>query len=155
MNENYDPNTAGMFTLTKELYVKGWTSWGSRSTRREYWLGGLGWGLLMLPLTILYFYSMDWSVSYSQLDDNPFAMYTTLTWVCYIIMLLAGFIPGIGSAVRRFHDIGRSGWWYVLFTLLSLIPLISLIGGIWMLVLLCSDSVPGTNKWGMSPKYKK
>lgn len=152
MSENYDPNTAGMFTLTKELYVKGWTNWGSRSTRREYWLGGLGWMILLLPLTILTFYSMDWSAA---IDDNPFAMYTPLTWGCHIVLILLTLIPGTGTVVRRFHDIGRSGWWYLLIMVLSYIPLISIISSVWMLVWCCADSVPATNKWGMSPKYKK
>lgn len=154
MSEHYDPNTAGMFTLTKELYVRGWTNWGSRATRREYWLGGLGWFLLLLPLSILQLYSMDWSALITQ-PDNPFAMYTPLTWACYAILALVCIVPGTGTVIRRFHDIGHSGWWYLLFIFLSIIPLISLVSGIWMLVWLCTDSEPATNKWGMSPKYKK
>ncbi|MFT7127066.1 MAG: uncharacterized membrane protein YhaH (DUF805 family), partial [Pseudoalteromonas tetraodonis] len=35
--------------------------------------------------------------------------------------LLAMFLPTISVAVRRLHDIGRSGWWL----LLSLIPIAS------------------------------
>jgi uncharacterized membrane protein YhaH (DUF805 family) len=57
---------------------------------------------------------------------------------------LAVFIPGIAVAVRRLHDTGRSGWWYLLvFTIIGIIPLI-----IWF----ASDSQPGTNQWGPNPK---
>ncbi len=58
---------------------------------------------------------------------------------------LAVLLPSIGVAVRRLHDIGKSGWWIFI----SLIPLI---GGIWLLVLYCTDSEPGENQYGANPK---
>jgi uncharacterized membrane protein YhaH (DUF805 family) len=39
---------------------------------------------------------------------------------------------------RRMHDMGKSGWWY-------LVPFISLIHS-------CQDSEYGPNKWGANPK---
>lgn len=142
-----------MFTLTKELYIKGWTSWGSRATRREYWLGGLGWALMMIPLVILMVISMDFqAITYANV--NPYACFTPLTWGLYGLIIALTFIPGIGSYVRRLHDIGRSGWWYLLMFIISMLPILSIIGLIWFLVWFCQDSEPRTNKWGMSPKYK-
>lgn len=58
---------------------------------------------------------------------------------------LAMLIPGLAVAVRRLHDIGKSGWMY-------LIVLIPIVGGIWLLVLLFLDSQPGDNKYGPNPK---
>jgi uncharacterized membrane protein YhaH (DUF805 family) len=63
----------------------------------------------------------------------------------YIIYGLAVFIPGLAVIVRRLHDVGKSGWMY-------LIGLIPLVGSIWILVLLVTDSKPGENKWGPNPK---
>ncbi len=63
----------------------------------------------------------------------------------YMLYALAVLIPGLAVAVRRLHDIGKSGWWI----LISLIPLIE---GIWLLVLLVTDSEAGSNKWGANPK---
>ena len=38
---------------------------------------------------------------------------------------LVTFIPGIAIFVRRLHDIGRSGWWYLLvFTIIGILLLI-------------------------------
>jgi uncharacterized membrane protein YhaH (DUF805 family) len=65
--------------------------------------------------------------------------------IFYILYVLAMFIPGLAVAVRRLHDIGKSGWMY-------LIVLIPLIGGIWLLVLFCTDSQPGDNEYGSNPK---
>ncbi len=58
---------------------------------------------------------------------------------------LALLVPGLAVAVRRLHDVGKSGWYYFL----CLIPLI---GAIWLLVLFCKDSQPGENEWGANPK---
>lgn len=62
-----------------------------------------------------------------------------------ILYALAVFVPGLAVSVRRLHDIGKSGWYY-------LIILIPIAGQIWLLVLLCTDSQPGDNKYGPNPK---
>jgi len=41
---------------------------------------------------------------------------------------LAVLLPGLGVAVRRLHDIGRSGWWI----LVGIIPLVG-----WIVLLVC------------------
>ncbi len=62
-----------------------------------------------------------------------------------VIYSLAMIIPGLAVVVRRLHDVGKSGWMYF-------IVLIPIIGFIWMLILLFTDSQPGSNKWGENPK---
>jgi len=63
----------------------------------------------------------------------------------YGLYSLAVLIPSLAVTVRRLHDVGKSGW----FILVGLIPLI---GSIWLLVLFCTDSKPGENQYGPSPK---
>ena len=63
----------------------------------------------------------------------------------YGIYALVLFIPGLAVAVRRLHDIGKSGW-------MLLITLIPLIGVIWLLVLLLTDSNSEENLYGANPK---
>lgn len=58
---------------------------------------------------------------------------------------LAVFIPSIAVAVRRLHDIGKSGLYY----LLGLIPLV---GAIVLLIWFCTEGEHGANKWGEDPK---
>jgi uncharacterized membrane protein YhaH (DUF805 family) len=65
-------------------------------------------------------------------------------WIS-ILYSLAVLIPSLAVAVRRLHDIGKSGWWL----LISLIPLI---GAIWLLILYIKDSQPGDNQYGPNPK---
>lgn len=62
----------------------------------------------------------------------------------YGLYSLAVLIPSLAVTVRRLHDVGKSGWWI----LISLVPLV----GLWLLVLLATDSQPGENKYGLNPK---
>ena len=60
------------------------------------------------------------------------------------IFMLVHFLPSIGVSIRRLHDIGKSGWWY----LLILIPLL---GPIVLLVFFVLDSRED-NIYGQNPK---
>jgi len=61
------------------------------------------------------------------------------------IYSLAVLVPGSAVAIRRLHDIGKSGWWL----LLGLIPII---GWIWLIVLAATDSEANDNQYGPNPK---
>lgn len=60
------------------------------------------------------------------------------------IWVFVGLLPSIAVAVRRLHDIGKSGWWYFI----SFIPFV---GFIWLIVLCCQESEPNSNKYGPNP----
>ena len=57
---------------------------------------------------------------------------------------LAVLLPGLGVAVRRLHDIGRSGWWI-------LVGIIPLVGWIVLLVWYLTPGTPGSNEYGAAP----
>jgi uncharacterized membrane protein YhaH (DUF805 family) len=61
------------------------------------------------------------------------------------IFILATLIPGLAVTVRRLHDTNRSGWWV-------LIALVPLVGGIVLLVWVCTDGTAGPNDYGDDPK---
>jgi len=63
----------------------------------------------------------------------------------YLTYNLAVLLPSFAVGVRRFHDIGKSGWNYF-------VGLIPLVGVIILLVWFCKDSQSGENKWGTNPK---
>lgn len=62
-----------------------------------------------------------------------------------IVYILALRIPSLALAVRRLHDSGTSGW-------LLLVTFVPFVGGIILLVFMCLDSEPNTNRWGPNPK---
>ncbi|MCB1311315.1 MAG: DUF805 domain-containing protein [Sedimentitalea sp.] len=60
------------------------------------------------------------------------------------IFSLATFLPSISVAVRRLHDLDRSGWWYW-------IVLIPLIGWIVLIVWYATRGTEGPNRFGPDP----
>ena len=59
----------------------------------------------------------------------------------YYLFILGLLIPNIAVGIRRLHDIGKSGWWY----LLILIPIV---GSVALIIFWCQKSIPETNQWG-------
>lgn len=71
--------------------------------------------------------------------------------ICYFLTLGIGsivfFIPSVAIAVRRLHDVGKSGWWY----LLAIIPLF---GWIPLIIWFCSPSDEGENEYGSESDFQ-
>lgn len=110
-----------------------YTDFKGRARRKEYWMFVLFNIIFAIVATVL-----DNVLGITFAPEIPYGF----IWAVYA---LAVFIPGIAVAVRRLHDMGKSGWWY-------LIGLVPLIGGIWLIVLLATDSEAGDNQWGPNPK---
>lgn len=111
-----------------EWYLRSFSKYaefGGRATRSEYW----------------YFFLMNIAVS-AVLAVGGF--FVRLPWA-YLIYAVAALIPGFAVMVRRLHDTGRSGWWW----LISFLPLI---GQIVLLVFLAQDTEPSSNSYGPNPK---
>ena len=62
-----------------------------------------------------------------------------------MIWSLINLLPGLAVAVRRLHDLDKSGWWL-------LIGLIPLVGAIILLVWFCSRGTSGANRFGADPR---
>ena len=107
------------FVEAFKLFFLRYADFKGRSRRSEYWWASLGIGILGAIVTGI-------------LGDLAF------------IWSLATLIPGLAICVRRLHDIGKSGWWY-------LIGLIPLVGTIILIVWFCKDSTED-NQWGPNPK---
>ena len=114
------------------MALKKYATFSGRARRKEYWFFVLFYVLISIVATVID--SMTGSF------DPTMGM-----GMLGLLVALALLIPSLAVAVRRLHDTDRSGWW----VLLCLIPLI---GGIWLLVLLCLDSTPGDNRFGPNPK---
>ncbi|WP_067149848.1 DUF805 domain-containing protein [Pseudotamlana agarivorans] len=65
----------------------------------------------------------------------------------YGIYILGIFIPTLAVIVRRLHDVGKSGWFY-------LVGAIPFIGPIWIFVLLVTEGDKGNNQYGPDPKLE-
>ncbi|WP_299396979.1 DUF805 domain-containing protein [uncultured Gelidibacter sp.] len=103
-----------------------------RARRTEYWMFML---FHLLIIFVLAFLSVI-------LEDVGMSQIGLFLLVVYVLM---SFLPALALTVRRLHDTGRSGWYY----LLSFIPYV---GGIIIFVFTVMDSENGTNNWGPNPK---
>ena len=116
-------------------YLKCWKQYADfsgRARRKEYWIFSLINYIIIFFLYIL-----------------QIVMIESTLWLIFPIIFflyaVAVFLPGLAVNIRRLHDIGKSGWWYLIY-------LIPIIGAIWLTVLMCLDSAPGENQWGENPK---
>ncbi|GGS17169.1 DUF805 domain-containing protein [Deinococcus knuensis] len=118
-----------------------------RARRREYWMYTLINGIIQFVLSIPLFSVVMALIAEADASADPGAALTGTTLIfaaIYALYALATFIPSLAIAVRRLHDTGKSGWWY----LLNLVPMGSLVIFIFTIL----DSEPGSNKWGPNPK---
>src|SRR3954468_13645450 len=106
--------------------LRNYANFNGRARRTEYWMFAL--------------FNFIFSIAAFVLDLMLGTM--VLLMALYSLFVL---IPGLAVAVRRLHDTGKSGW-------MILVSLIPIIGGIWLLVLMLTDSMPGDNEYGSNPK---
>ena len=119
-----------------DILTNKYADFNGRARRKEYWM----WTLYC---TIVYLFAMVLD-NVLGLNFELFGQDLGYGWL-YVTVAITHLIPGLGIVVRRLHDVGKSGWFY-------LIILIPLIGFIWILVLFCTDGVKEDNKWGSNPK---
>lgn len=93
-----------------DLFIRRYADFKGKTSRRQFWMGGLCFVLLLLTL-----FCID--------------LATGLMFVCTLVGTLALTVPFAAAAIRRLHDTGRSGWWF-------LIQYVPVVGSIWLLVLL-------------------
>lgn len=99
---------------------KRYAQFSGRSRRKEYWM-------FALFVTIVYIILATLMMTVS-----------TIFYFVYIIFMLGSIVPGIACAVRRMHDVDKSGWF-------ALIP-------IYNLILAVSEGTKGPNRFGPDPK---
>ena len=118
-----------------EWYLKvmrdNYANFKGRARRKEYWMFVLINSIISVFCILLdSMLGTVWSIGYGPI---------------YIGYGLAVFVPGLAVAIRRLHDIGKSGWYY----LLVIIPII---GPIWLIILFVTEGEQGDNKYGPNPK---
>ena len=124
------PIAAAESVVFKSFQVRG------RATRAEYW-----WWALVQVLVLAGAVWLD----ITRHAGTPPALLplSPLEYASLVVCVLT--IPANFSVtIRRLHDSGRSGFWY-------LITLVPLIGGIWFLILMLLPSERDDNIYGPTP----
>ncbi|MED4402480.1 DUF805 domain-containing protein [Metabacillus fastidiosus] len=109
--------------------LKNYVTFEGRARRKEYWMFYLINAIISIIL-----------ITAERATDTFF--FSLLNFLYALAILL----PSLAVAVRRLHDTGRSGWWF-------LINLIPIIGAIVFLIFTCLDSESNSNKYGPNPKH--
>jgi uncharacterized membrane protein YhaH (DUF805 family) len=107
---------------------KNYARFSGRAARSEYWYWSLFIALARTGLKILALVIFQASVA-DRVD---------------LFFLLLTVIPTLAVAVRRLHDVDRSGWWLLMyFTIIGMIyPLL-----VWK----CTKGTDGANRFGPNP----
>ena len=127
-----------------------------RSRRMEFWSFGLFNAIVYIIIAAIVFGMFGTNRSaITQGDMSYSAAFSAVTGGAGILLLLwwlATIIPSISVTVRRLHDRDMSGWWYLGFVVLSMIPLVGFLVSIAFLVILFLPGTPGANRFGEDPK---
>lgn len=120
--ENYN-----IVDWTKKVIFNNYANFNTRARRKEYWL-------YYVASIILNFGAMFMDFVFGN-DIEVF----------YYLLNVAIIVPTLAVGARRLHDIGRSGWWQLLW-------FIPIIGWILLIIWLTSNTSAETNQWGAPAK---
>lgn len=114
--------------------LKKYADFSGRSRRSEYWY------FTLVNFIIIFLIAL---ISGFTTLTSP--LLSTILEILMFLYVIGIIIPAIAVTIRRLHDIGKSGWWYC-------VTFVPFIGGIWLLILTCTDSQAGDNEYGPNPK---
>ena len=112
-------------TSVNTVVFKNYVNFEGRATRPEYWWFTLAYAIVNIILSLI----------------------PRVGTILSGILGLAVLIPSIGVAVRRLHDINKSGWWL-------LIALVPIVGYIIVILWLVKPSDNGENQYGERPRWE-
>ena len=125
------------FQRALRSFWKRYRDFRGRSRRSEYWFIQLFLVVTNIAVAIIDLALMGWDVD--RFIANGGGGIVGLVWILLTI------VPAVAVLVRRLHDTGKSGWW-------ALVGFLPLVGAVVLLVFTVTDSSPGENKFGLSPK---
>lgn len=126
---------------TYQLTLKKFFDYDGRANRKELCIFIL-FNIIIIPLVIVagphFIYDL------LNIEMNHGLTMTLLVFLLTVCMFLLIGLPMI--IIRRLHDVGKSGYYIFL-------PLLPLIGLIWLIILLCSKS-DGENEFDSKPSIE-
>lgn len=138
------------------LPFRRYAQFSGRSRRLEYWAFTL---LNLIVVLLIMAVAMAFGFSFTALSSIEAGADPSLVFGSGFFLLmglvsiygLAILIPSIAVTVRRLHDRDMSGWWYLGFIVLGMIPFVGWIANIVFLVILCLPGTVGPNRFGEDP----
>jgi uncharacterized membrane protein YhaH (DUF805 family) len=108
---------------------RNYVTFNGRAVRSEYW-----YWVLFATLVALVAGVIDSALFRNTVEDaGPVDAITSLVL----------FLPGLAVSACRLHDIGRTAWW--------LLIILTIVGGILLIVWACFKGTDGPNRFGADP----
>lgn len=139
----------GFGEAVKSFYGR-YVDFQTRSSRSEYWWVILFMVIVYVVLAIPVMMSMG-SMDPDVLEAGDYSGLSMISFVPLGIFALANIIPGIALAVRRLHDLDKSGWLYLIVIIGGIIPIVSFLISIGWIVVMCFRGTVGDNRFGPDP----
>lgn len=112
------------FMQAVKTVLNNYANFNDRSRRSEYW-----WWALAYVIAYIAVYTLGSILGMGEILAG--------------ILALGLLVPNIAVGVRRFHDIGKSGWWL----LIGIIPILGTLALIYFFV----QPSQGSNQYGEGP----
>ena len=90
----------GFFDAIRICVIEKYATFKGRATRAEFWY-------------FFFFHTAFIPVSALLMEATKDSVFANIFWRLYWVSYIGLFIPLISVSVRRLHDTGRSGWWYL------------------------------------------
>lgn len=133
-----DDRALGLFSYFRRALAERYTDFRRRARRKEYW-GFVLFTFIGFVIVGAIASGVEAALGTFDTGDVPYVLMILLG-----IYWLAVIVPSIAVTVRRLHDIGLSGWFF----LLQFIPYV---GGLIIFVMMLMPSQKNPNKWGDIP----
>jgi uncharacterized membrane protein YhaH (DUF805 family) len=133
------------FPEAVKLFFKNYTNFQGRSRRSEYWWVQLfNFLVIVVPAFLLGALGMG-----SNGEPNGLGIVLIGIMGLYFLAIL---LPGISLSVRRFHDLGQTGWLVLVFAVAGLLPVVGLFASLGQIIWFIFPGTNGPNKYGPDPR---
>ncbi|MFZ2510911.1 MAG: DUF805 domain-containing protein, partial [Gordonia sp. (in: high G+C Gram-positive bacteria)] len=126
----------GFVDAYKRVFQK-YATFDGRASRAEFW-----WWTLANFVVVLVLYALVFAFAFSgDGSGSGMSVIGGIFGILLLIYALAVIVPSIAVTVRRLHDAGYSGWFY-------LVTFIPFVGGIALIVLCAMETSPKAAQYG-------
>jgi uncharacterized membrane protein YhaH (DUF805 family) len=132
------------------LPLKRYADFSGRSSRMEYWMFALLQLIIVVALALVFLVIGGSSAAFDAGGD-PSAMFGGSVVILALVYLAVFLVPSIAVAVRRWHDMDKTGWMVLLFAVLGAIPVVGFLASIANIVFMCLAGTSGPNQYGDDP----
>lgn len=118
-----------------------YATFSGRARRSEYWFFLLFELLAYLAAGALIYAGVadsDWNAA------GTFVIFLAIVWFGFVL-------PHLAVSVRRFHDLGQTGWLVLVFSAAGLIPAIGIVAYLANFVWFSFRGTVGSNRFGPDP----